>query len=371
MKKTMLIFLIAVLIWSLSAFDSVFAQERIKIGVSIWGYTDSLGGSVYKMLSYAAEALDCDVEFVAQNFNTDEVIASVENLCASGCDGIIVCNSSDGQMPALIKTCNENQVYLAQFFRDISTQKIAEFVAGSRYFVGRTVEDEYLTGYNMGTIMYEKGCKNVAIINYNHGDLTAETRYKGYINAFKEHGVNLLAEQWEILTAEKSASAVENFIAAYPELDGVAVVGGGGENQYGAINAIAKCGKTGEIVVVSTDFTDSLYQDMKAGKISAMSGGHWCDPLFSFLMVYNAINGAYDPADFPLKIVDNMIYVKSAEDAFKYNKWFKGDILPYTAKEIQEMAISFNPEATIADLQNAASSLSIEDVMKRHAGMLK
>ena len=87
--------------------------DRIKIGVSIWSYTDALGQDVYNFLTHAAEALDCDVEFAAHGFDTEETVASIENLTASGCDAIIVCNSSDGVMPKLINTCDENGVYLA------------------------------------------------------------------------------------------------------------------------------------------------------------------------------------------------------------------------------------------------------------------
>jgi ribose transport system substrate-binding protein len=345
-------------------------EKSIKIGVSIWGTADPLGKTVSGMIDYAADALGVEVEYAATNFDTDAVVSSVENLVASGCKGIIICNSADGQMPKVIKTCQDNGVYLAQFFRTISDEDVKALADQSDYFVGRTCENEYDVGYNLGLIMADKGCKNVGIISYNHGDLTAETRYTGYVAAFKEKGINILAEQWECLTAEEGATAANSFLSSYPELDGIAVVGGGGEPLSGTMNAIENNGKTGKIVVVSTDFTTTLAEDLEAGKVSAMSGGHWTDPFFSFMLVYNAINGAYDPAEFPIEINHPMIYVSSPDDYRNYQKWFEGEIPPFNTEEIKNLAITFNPQTTLDDLKAAAANLSLEDVMTRHEGQI-
>lgn len=346
-------------------------NDQIKIGVSIWSVSDSLGGSVKRMLDSAAEALGCEIEYVETSFETEQVVASIENLCASGCNAIIVCNSADGQMPKLIKTCEEKGVYLAQFFRTISDEEVAELANNSDYYVGRTCEDEYQVGADMAQIMADKGCKNVAIVSYTHGDLTAETRYSGYMDTFNELGINVVAEQWELLAAEDAASAVNNFIASYPEIDGIAVVGGGGEPLSGTISAIENNGKTGDIVVVSTDFTDTLENDLAEGKVSAMSGGHWMDPFFSFMMCYNAVNDAYDSAEFPFEISHPMLYVASSEDYADFKKYFEEDVLPFTAEEIQNLAITYNEATTIDDLKNAAEKLSIEDVKERHTDLIE
>ena len=96
---------------------------KIKIGVSIWSSTDVLGSQCKLMIDAAAEALGVEVQYVDQGHVSEKVTASVEQLCAAGCQGIIICNSSDTEMASAIKTCNDNGVYLAQFFRIISEQK--------------------------------------------------------------------------------------------------------------------------------------------------------------------------------------------------------------------------------------------------------
>ena len=345
-------------------------KDRIKIGVAIWAYTDALGKDVYDFLNYTAQALDCDVEFAANGFDTEETVANIENLIASGCDAIIVCNSSDGIMPKLIKTCDENGVYLAQFFRVINDEGVAQMAGESEYFLGCTHEDEESTGYNLGLKLAEKGVKNAGLISWNHGDATAEARYVGYTRAFEENGINLLAEQWEINTAEDAAKTTENFIAAYPEMEAIVVTGGSGEPLAGTINAIENLGKVGDIHVVSTDFLPTLREDIESGKISAMSGGHWADPFFSFMLAYNTVAGGYSDAEKPTEITMDMVYVASVEDVDNYNKWFLGDVPPYTAEEIQALSVTHNAAATLADLKAAAKALSLEDVMTRHEGMI-
>lgn len=346
------------------------SAKRIKIGVSIWGYTDALGKDVYNFLTYAAKAVDCDVVFDANGFDTEKTVASVENLVASGCDAIIVCNSSDGVMPKLIKTCNDNGVYLAQFFRKISDPDVKKLVEASDYYIGNTHEDEVSTGYNLGKALAEKGAKNVALISWNHGDPTAEDRYTGYTKAFAEFGIKILAEQWEVTVAEDASKATENFIAAYPELDAIVVTGGSGEPLAGTINAIENRGKTGDIMVVSTDFLPTLKEDMAAGKITAMSGGHWSDPFFSFMLAYNTVAGGYDKSKLPAEIIMDMVYVKSVADVDDFNKWFMGKIPPFTTEEIQNLSVTNNPKTTLDDLKAAAKALSLDDVKTRHAGML-
>ena len=105
---------------------------KVKIGVSIWSSTDVLGSQCKKMLDAAAKALDVEVQYVDQGHVSEKVTASVEQLAAAGCQGIIICNSSDTEMTSAIKTCNDNKVYLAQFFRVISKEDSADIYKAAK-----------------------------------------------------------------------------------------------------------------------------------------------------------------------------------------------------------------------------------------------
>ena len=96
-------------------------NKDIKIGVSIWSSTDVLGSQCKKILDEAADALGVQVQYVDQGHVSEKVTSSVEQLVAAGCQGIIICNSSDTEMTSAIKTENDNMVFLSMFFRIIDT----------------------------------------------------------------------------------------------------------------------------------------------------------------------------------------------------------------------------------------------------------
>lgn len=122
---------------------------------------------------------------------------------------------------------------------------------------------------------------------------------------------------------------------------------------------------TGKIRVSSTDFLDDLKDQLETGGMYCESGGHFCDPLYAFLMVYNACKGteSYKPkaGDFGKEIKFPYVFVSSVEEYEDYEKYFVKDS-PYTDDEIKKLA-----EDDFDLLNKAATSLSIEDVKKRHA----
>ncbi|MEI3151478.1 MAG: hypothetical protein V8S55_08395 [Mediterraneibacter faecis] len=78
------------------------------------------------------------IQYVDQGHVSEKVTASVETLAAAGCQGIIICNSSDTEMTSAIKTCNDNKVYLSQFFRVISEENspdIYQAAKDSEYYI--------------------------------------------------------------------------------------------------------------------------------------------------------------------------------------------------------------------------------------------
>ena len=164
-------------------------------------------------------------------------------------------------------------------------------------------------------------------------------------------------------SSEEGAAAALSLYNSNPDMDALIVAGGGGDPLVGSIGALANEGLTGKIDVVSTDFLDDLGEQLESGGMFAESGGHFCDPLYAFLITYNAIKGNYvkDEGSFGYEIQFPYLYVSSSEDYENYKKYFVDDD-PYTDEELVELAgYSFD------DLNKAATSLSIEDVISRHS----
>ena len=370
MKKVIALVLALVLVMSLAL---TACAENIKIGVSIWSSTDTLGSECKRIIDAAAEALgDVEVQYVDQAHISEQVTASAETLAMADCDGIIICNSASAEMGSVIKTCEDNEVYVAQFFRVIDPEANPDEYAqasASPYYVGAVHESEFDNGKQLVTILANKGCRKIGLEGWEPGDATFLGRWDGYkagVEAWNEaHAddkMEMLEPQYGRTTTDDGRKAAEAIIDANPDIDALIVAGGGGDTLLGAIAGIEAKGLTGKIAVVSTDFLPDLDVKLQTGAMAAESGGHYADPFFAFLMVYNAVKGNYEVStDGFYDMVFPYMYVASPEDYANYAEYFTGDQLPYTADEIKELAgLSYE------DLAAACAKLSVEDVVARH-----
>ncbi|EGG86657.1 hypothetical protein HMPREF0491_01117 [Lachnospiraceae oral taxon 107 str. F0167] len=345
-------------------------NKDIKIGVSIWSSTDVLGSQCKKILDEAADALGVQVQYVDQGHVSEKVTSSVEQLVAAGCQGIIICNSSDTEMTSAIKTANDNKVYLSQFFRIIDKEKSADIyklATDSPYYIGAVHENEPENGEKLVEILLNKGDRNIGLIGWEQGDATWLGRWEGYKAGVekwnKEHPddqAKLSEPQYAGTSSEGGSKAAEALMAADPNLDALIPAGGGGDPLQGVIAAVERAGKTADIDIVSTDFLPDLGERLKNGSMAGESGGHYCDPLFSFMMVYNAIKGNYTGIEGKFEdVLFPYLYVSSPEDYVDYEKYFV-EKLPYTKEELVSMS-----ELSLDDLKASAAKLSIQDAMER------
>ncbi len=356
-----------------AAATTTTAPSDIKIGVSIWSSTDVLGKSCKLICDQAANALGVKVQYVDQGHVSEKVTASVEQLVAAGCQGIIICNSSDTEMTSAIKTCNDNKVYLAQFFRIISEENSADIYKAateSPYFVGAVHENEVENGKKLVQMLIDKGDRDIGLIGWEQGDATWLGRWEGYkagVDAWNEANpddqVKISEPQYAGTSSDGGSKAAEALMSADPSLDALIPAGGGGDPLLGAVAAVERAGKTQDIDIVSTDFLDDLGERLENGSMAGESGGHYCDPLFAFMMVYNAITGKYTGFEGNFNNVEfPYLYVSSPDDYAQYEKYFV-DQTPYTDDEIRAMA-----DMSLEELAATAGKLSIEDAAARAGG---
>lgn len=370
MKKFIVLLLALTMLCGVVA--SASADDKIKIGISIWSSTDTLGSEVKRLIDAAAEALDVETQWVDQAHISEQVTASAETLALADCDGIIICNSASAEMGSVIKTANDNEMYVAQFFRVIDPEANPdeyEQAVSSPYYVGAVHESEFDNGKTLVTILGEKGCRKIGLEGWEPGDATFLGRWAGYqagVEAWNEAHPDdqmvLLEPQYGRTTTDTGRATAEAIIQANPDIDALIVAGGGGDTLLGAIAGIEGLGLTGKIAVASTDFLPDLDVKLETGAMAAESGGHYADPFFAFLMVYNAIKGNYEvSSDGFYDMVFPYMFVASPEDYANYAKYFTGTELPYYEDEIKALA-----ELPYEELAAACANLSVEDVVARH-----
>ena len=91
MKKIIVLLLALTMLCGVVATAS--ADDPIKIGISIWSSTDTLGSEVKRIIDAAADVLGVETQWVDQAHISEQVTASAETLALADCDGIIICNS--------------------------------------------------------------------------------------------------------------------------------------------------------------------------------------------------------------------------------------------------------------------------------------
>ena len=373
MKKALALIIVLTLMLSLSATSFAAKDDKIKIGISIWSSTDTLGSEVKRMIDSAAEVLGVETQWVDQAHISEQVTASAETLALADCDGMIICNSASAEMGSVIKTCDENEMYVAQFFRVIDPEANPDeykMACESPYYVGAVHESEVDNGKMLATILAEQGHRKIGLQGWEPGDATFLGRWEGYKAGVEEWNkanpndqVVLLEPQYGGTTTDTGRKTAEAIIQANPDIDALIVAGGGGDALIGANAGIEGLGLKGKIPTVSTDFLPDLDKQLESGAMAAESGGHYADPFFAFLMVYNAIKGNLDvPTDGFYEMIFPYMYVASPEDYANYAQYFTGEELPYYPDEITELA-ALDYDALAA----ACAKLSVEDVVARHA----
>ena len=368
---------------SASTGSSSSSNESIKIGVSIWSSTDALGKLSVDLINKAAGILGVTVSTVDQGHVSEQVTASVETLCAAGCNGIVICNSADSEMTSCINTCDQNEVYLAQFYRIINKDNspdVYKLAEDSKYYVGAVHENEVENGEKLIELLtadnadaagsLQKGARNIKLEAWTVGDATFQQRWNGYKNgvdtwnsAHPDDKVTLSDPVYANTSSTEGANVTQQFYNTDPAMDALIVAGGGGDPLVGSVGQLANMGLTGKIRVASTDFLDDLRDQLSTGGMYCESGGHFCDPMYAFLLVYQACKGKITPTagDFGKEIKFPYVFVSSVAEYEDYEKYFV-DEAPYTDDEIKELA-----DKSFDDLNTAATSLSIDDVKKRHA----
>ena len=344
-------------------------EETLRIGVSIESTTDSFGTQCKQLLDQAAKVLGVQIQYVDQGGRPDMVADSVTLLCEEGCRGIILCNSDDSDMASAISTCEEKGVYLAQFFRTIDSEDSADIyklAEKSDYYVGAVHEDEEQNGKELTGMLLRQGSRNIGLIGPTMGDAVFGDRWNGVKAAVDEwnaenpgDAARLTEPVYAGTTSEGGASAARSLMQSATAIDGL-ISAGGGEVLQGVTAALEGLGKTDSVAVVSAGFVSDLGDKLMDGSIAGASGGNFYNPLFAFMMVYQAVSGTYgDLGGVFHDFRSPYLYVSSSEDYTNYIKYFVLQ-LPFTDDELSAMS-----EASYEELQASADSLLVENAAKQ------
>lgn len=354
---------------------SVYADnsdpEPFKIGFP-WdtANTDPTWISIYNNVKAAVESAGGELVNVVTDNSADGLIDNISELISRDVDGILFMPASDSMLPAVDAMCADAGVYWGTMFRTISDDDIREAMYDSEWYAGGCNEDDETCSSNIVKSMADMGVTDLGVINIAKGDTSSDLRDKGAAEGAEEAGVNILNTTYDISVTTDMTKTIESYIAAYPEMNGILVLG-----TYcgGAIPTIEKAladhDKAGDIKVGRIDFETTLGDYLKEGTFNVSYGGQQqIDPLVSAVILVNKVIGTPIVEDGPTNIITPYLELTTAEEADQFNEYFLGDDAVYTADEIKDKMIRFyNPDIDMDYMNDLISTFSIADVVERHS----
>ena len=203
------------------------------------------------------------------------------------------------------------------------------FVANTKAFGGEFLTFAGISHTEIAQLMTEKLCSdmdgkgNIVVIAGVPGSQTTLDKTPGIEAALKKYpNVKVLDWQTGNFQREKAMTVMEDFLAKYPNIDGVMAQDDG--MALGAIEAIRAAGKLGKIVVVGANATPDALQSIKNSELRATIDS--APERQAYLPTEAAIkylrDGVIPPKEIPVSLSKNIID-KSNVDEFMKQKGLK------------------------------------------------
>jgi ribose transport system substrate-binding protein len=204
------------------------------IGVSNYGLQNSWRVQMMAELQFAADQNSNIKQLIILNAdgNVAKQVADIGDLVTRKVDLLLVLPvSSDGIKPA-VDDAEAAGIPVVVFNNELAGKNFQSMVWIDEYKFG------WIGGYWLNQQLGGKG--NVVILEGVPGTSTSDLRTKGAMDAFGP-GITVLAKQpgnWDYATGKK---VMEDFIAAYPKIDGI--YSQGGAMSLGALEALTAAGR--------------------------------------------------------------------------------------------------------------------------------
>lgn len=357
MKKKILAFILSAAMAVSALAGTVMAEETASEGAEIveqtetttivetggikvgYNYFGTGGYSLAVLANQSQIVLDaCGDESVSADdqFSVETLIKDIENLCAAGCDGVIVWMPAEPLYAKIVDICENAGVYFVLNDKVPSSQEVKDVVTGSEYFAGACAPANAVYGEVLAEYAIDQGWETCIITSSAEGDASDQPRLDAFKAAFEEAGGSVLAELHSDTTAD-SLPAAQDALIANEEPD--FIYGVGSDYAINACTALADYPDYETKVISSGLDKDALaLLADENSPLVMLNGDNWICGMFSAVILQNALQGNVlkDASDNVIWVEDVMPFEVSAEKYPLFEKYFI-DEPTYTAEEIQAM----------------------------------
>ena len=305
--------------------------EKIKIGFSFPTKNNEFWNNALTFMQQAAEQLNIDLQEVSCDNKQAQQVEDVNNLLASGIQGLVLCPQDASICAGIANSCKEKNIPLVICDRWPGD----DLVPGEDYVAFVGPNDEQM-GEGVAEALIAAGAKKMVAIGGYDGTSVAEGRKTGLEKAIANHDgeVELLQYQAAGENYEDGDEAIRSLYQAHSDLDSVWCYN---DSLSLAVVNFAK-EKGIKILTGGVDLQEQAVEEIEAGNMTYSIGGHYLQCSFGLIMVYDKING-HDPSETNVKL--DCIGVDSSNYQQYKDKYLSGD----SSIDFKNMSKVYNPDA--------------------------
>lgn len=271
-KEGMLAIWILVLTLVLSITGSTVGAQTKKSGFTIGLLSPTQAHPSWVQLTTLAEqackTLGDESILVDGRDREDVQIQAFESFIARGVDGIVAAPFSGAVGIKMVEMAERAGIPVV--YVDRAPEVVPEDFQTYISFVGH---DDEASGYMVGQYLAEQGVKKVGWLEGAPGSICQRWRTAGFVRAVAEHDMELVSKLCGWWMVDKGMRAAEDMLSAHPDIEAIGAANDG--MALGALAAVRRIGKEGEILIASIDFCPSeIAEEIKKGNIQFTLGGH-------------------------------------------------------------------------------------------------
>ena len=371
MKKLLALLLVTVMALGMVTCAQATAEApHYKIGVLNRSVEDAVTSSVKHLLDHAADALNCELTYATGNFDVEGQLKDVENLIAAGVNGIMVMPTVDAGIPKYFDACKTAGIPMVQFYRYIVDEDNRAALEAEPLYLGTSMPDDVKAGEKMVQLLKDAGATNVAMIGSAPGNDATDARQKGFAQAFDAGVATKIAEYIIPLgnqSAQQWSEATNNFLTAYPEMDGIVMSVGAAGGSEATIAAIEQKGAAGKVKLALFDVPANSTEAFEKGILCGVANGMHLDPMISLILMVNKLNGT-PLSETATKINSDYIYITTHDEDVAYYQYIdskEDGVFCFSTEEIQQMYRFYNPDFSLEGLQAVADAWNMDALLTK------
>lgn len=358
MKKLLAIVLAAAM-FVMSFAGAAFAGEAESYTV---GY-NYFGAGSYALLSlannsdYAIAQMGDTPMGTNDNFQIEQIIADIENMCNAGCNGLIIWLPVEPLYPTVGEICAKYEVPFILNDKIPQDPEILAALQANPFYVGAVAPANAVYGEAIAKYALEQGYMTCLISTATIGDPSDTPRLEAFKEAYEAAGGEIL----DILyceTIDDATSKIENsLIVNEPAF----IYGTGSDFGIAAVNALNNSDMNG-VPVLTSGLDKQALEYEQQGKIQMINGDFWVCGYFAAVIMEAFLHGnKMVDADGNAPYIDDVPpFEVPAEQYALYEEVFLNNT-PYSAEETAALV-----NGTYDDILAAIHNYSIAERAAAH-----